>query len=317
MTAALSPDAWESSDPLGQALHFLRMTGTFYCYSELSAPWGLSMPAIPRSLMFHVVISGECRLSLGSGSATVIRPGELVLVPHGRGHDLMDRLEQVPVPILDLEREHISPRYERLSYGGGGQAVTLVCGAVQFEHPAAFELARQLPEVIHVRDWPPAEAAWIRSTLELMQSEAESMRPGGETVMTRLADILVIQAIRTWIESAPEAQTGWLRALHDPRIGRAIMAIHRDPGGHWSVESLADHVGMSRSAFAARFSEMVGETPAAHLVRWRMQLASAWLREESSSIAEIAERLGYSCQAAFSRAFKRSVGIPPSRARAI
>ena len=131
----------------------------------------------------------------------------------------------------------------------------------------------------------------------------------------RLADILVIQAIRSWIEQDPAAQTGWLGALRDPQIGRAISLIHRDPARAWTVASLADEVAMSRSAFAARFAELVAEPPMHYVTRWRMHAAVTWLQEGDATLGELALRLGYQSEAAFSQAFKRFIGLSPGAVR--
>ena len=156
---------------------------------------------------------------------------------------------------------------------------------------------------------------WMQSTLRLMAVEAKELRPGGETVITRLADILVIQAIRSWIERDPAAQTGWLGALQDRQIGRAIALIHRDPARAWTVASLATVVAMSRSGFAARFTELVGEPAMQYVTRWRMHVALTWLKEDAAALGEMATRLGYQSEAAFSRAFKRFTGVSPGAAR--
>jgi AraC-like DNA-binding protein len=151
----------------------------------------------------------------------------------------------------------------------------------------------------------------MQSTLRLIATEAASLRPGGEAVLTRLSDILVIQALRGWIEHDPAAQHGWLGALRDPQIGRAISLIHRAPARGWTVASLASEVAMSRSAFAARFTELVGEPAMRYVTRRRMQVARAWLAEDGATVAEVAGRLGYRSEAAFSRAFKRMDGASP------
>jgi AraC-like DNA-binding protein len=153
------------------------------------------------------------------------------------------------------------------------------------------------------------------STLRFMAAEAREPRPGGETVITRLADVLVILAIRAWIEQDPLARTGWLGALRDRQIGRAITLIHRDPARAWTVANLASEIAMSRSAFAARFTALVGEPPMHYVTRWRMLVALTWLKEEGATIGELALRLGYQSEAAFSRAFKRFTGTSPGAIR--
>jgi len=194
-------------------------------------------------------------------------------------------------------------------------ATSLVCGAVRFDHPAAHHLVKLLPRMISVEAWSSPQADWIQSTLRFMAAEAQALRPGGETVITRLADILVIQAIRSWIAQDPAAQTGWLGALQDEQIGRAISLIHRDPARAWTVASLAAEVAMSRSAFAARFTELVGEPAMHHVARWRMYVALTWLKEDGAALGELASRLGYQSEAAFSRAFKRIIGVSPGAVR--
>src|SRR5205085_685555 len=199
---------------------------------------------------------------------------ELALVPHGTGHVLRSD-QAAPAPdVLTLEREQISDRYEVLRHGGDGAATSLICGAVRLEHPAARNLIHALPAMIVVgADTPSAE--WIQSTLRLLAAEARQPRPGGEAVITRLADIIVIQAIRAWIETDPAAHGGWLGALRDPHIGTAIALIHADPARPWTVDSLARELSMSRSAFAARFTKLVGEPAMQYLTTWRMHLALA------------------------------------------
>ena len=191
----------------------------------------------------------------------------------------------------------------------------LVCGAVHFDDPAAQRLVEFLPRLICVDAWDASQMDWVHSTLRFMGNEARELKPGGETIITRLADVLVIQALRTWIAQADDAGQGWLRAIQDPKIGRAIALVHRDPSQPWSVDSLAEAVGMSRSGFAAHFRELTGETPMQYVTRWRMSLAVSWLSKEKVSIGELAGRLGYQSEAAFSRAFKRTTGKSPGRAR--
>src|SRR5918992_4000167 len=308
------PDPFPPADPLGEALHFLRMNGAYYCRSELTAPWGLTLPATPGYLWFHVVTAGRMRLETRD-QASAIQLGDLALVPHGEGHVLRSEPGAAAPGILELERQHVSDRYEILRHGDGGAPTGLICGAVRFEHPAARNLVEILPSTIHIEASSSPRLEWMQSMLRLMASEAGELRPGGEAVITRLGDILVIQAIRAWIESDPAAQRGWLGALRDPQIGRAISQIHRDPARHWTVAALAHELSMSRSAFAARFTELVGEPVMSYVARWRMQLALAALKEEGATVGQLADRLGYRSEAAFSRAFKRVIGVSPGAIR--
>jgi AraC-like DNA-binding protein len=304
------PDPMQADDPLGEALHFLRVTGTFYCRSELTAPWGLTMPNWPECMWFHVVTAGRFHLEVDGDDPRALQAGDLVLVPHGRGHVLRSEPGAIAPNVIGLEHEFRN-RYAILRHGGGGASTTLVCGAVRLDHPAAHHIIPLLPEVIHVEPGGGPHAEWMQSTLRLIAAEAASLRPGGEAVLTRLSDILVIQTLRGWIEHDPAAQRGWLGALRDRQIGRAISLIHRDPARNWTVAGLANELAMSRSAFAARFTELVEEPAMRYVTRWRMQVARTWLVEDGATVGDVASRLGYQSEAAFSRAFKRTLGVSP------
>jgi len=303
------------ADPLGEALHFLRMSGIFYCRSEFTAPWALALPPMKGFLMLHVVTSGRCWLEVEGAPNRLLQPGDLALVPHGEGHQLANDPGMEGAKLFEIHREQVSERYEILRLGGGGAPTTAVCGVFQFDHPAAHHLVTLLPKMITVEAWNSPHTDWIQSTLRMMAAEARELRPGGETVITRLADILVIHAIRSWIAQDPAAQTGWLGALQDKQIGRMISAIHRDPARAWTLESLAAEAAMSRSAFAARFTELVGEPAMHYVTRWRMHTALTWLKEDDAPVGDLSRRLGYESEAAFSRAFKRYVGVSPGAAR--
>jgi AraC-like DNA-binding protein len=299
------------SDPLGEALHHLRMSGAFYCRTELTAPWGLTLPALPGYLWFHVVTSGALELEGSEAGSVVLQPGDLALVTQGAGHVLRSE-PGVPAPgVLELEREEVSDRYEILRHGGGGALTRLMCGAVRFDHPAARNLVAALPELIRIEALSTPDVERMQATLGLIAAETIRPQPGGEAVITRLADVLVIQAIRAWIETDPNARTGWLGALRDPQIGRALGLVHADPARAWTVASLAGEVAMSRSAFAARFTELVGEPAMQYVTNLRMRAAVNALSEDGATVAQLADRLGYRSQASFARAFKRVVGVAP------
>jgi AraC-like DNA-binding protein len=308
-------DQGGTADPLGEALHSMRMSSSFYSRCVFTAPWGLELPAFQDYLMFHVVTSGRCWLEVEGAEPCLLQPGDLALVPHGEGHRLASESGAPAAKLFDLPHQHLSERYEIIRQGGGGALTTLLCGVIRFDQPAARHLVGVLPKLISVEAWSSPEQEWIQSTLRLLVAEARAIRPGGETIITRLADILVIQAIRAWIERDPAAQTGWLGALRDRQVGPAIATLHREPARPWTVATLAAEAAMSRSAFAARFSELVGETPMQYVARWRMHVAHTWLQEDRATLGELAFRLGYRSEAAFGRAFKRFVGVPPGAVR--
>jgi AraC-like DNA-binding protein len=303
------------SDPLGQALHHLRMSGAFYCRTELTTPWGLTLPPMPGHIWFHVVTSGALALEVSDEGSVALQPGDLALVTQGAGHVLRSEPGVTAPGVLELEREEVSDHYEVLRHGGGGALTRLMCGAVRFDHPAARNLVAALPELIRIEALSTPDVERMQATLGLIATETMRPQPGGEAVITRLADVLVIQAIRAWIETDPKAETGWLGALRDPQIGRALALVHADPARAWTVASLAGEVAMSRSAFAARFTELVGEPAMQYLTNLRMQAAVNALSDDGATVAELADRLGYRSQAAFARAFKRVVGVAPGQVK--
>jgi AraC-like DNA-binding protein len=266
-------------------------------------------------MMFHVVTAGRCWLELDGSRPQLLERGGLALVPHGLGHRLVDERGGASVDFFDLPVERVTERYELLNHGGGGEECRLICVVVRFDHVAAERLVDALPPVLHLDGWTEGDDPWLADTLRFIAREAESLRPGGETVLTRLADILVIQMVRHWIENDAAVDGGWLAALRDPNLGRAMAAIHRTPGADWTLESLARAAAMSRSAFAARFTEVVGEPAMRYVTRWRLQLARAALRESGDPLGAVAERFGYRSEAAFCRAFKREFGTSPGRDR--
>ena len=291
------------------------MSGAFYCSSDFTEPWGLTLPPMPGHLWFHVVTSGRVTLEAPGVESATLRRGDVALVTQGAGHRLLSEAGAPAPGILDLPRELVSDRYEVLRHGGGGALTQMMCGAVSFDHPAARNLLDVLPAVVSVAAADTPDAGSLHGTAALIAAETRDPRPGGDAVITRLADILIIQAIRAWLETDPSAQTGWLGALRDEQIGRALALIHRDPSRPWTVASLADELPMSRSAFAARFTELVGEPVMQYVTRWRMRVATNALREEGATVGELAYRLGYRSEAAFARAFKRVVGLPPGVVR--
>ncbi len=297
-------------DPLTDVLQDLRLESSFYARSELRAPWGLSF-SVKDGPSFHMIITGSCWLCIGT-ECIPLAAGDLVLLPHGDEHQLADPPQVAAVPLAALPSERIGQNAALLNYGGNGPAALLICGGVRFAGPLAHPLQDLLPRVLLLHCGAQEGGhAWLDATLTMLGAEALSLRPGSAAVMTRLADILVLQTIRAWLEHDADRRLGWLGALSDPAIGSALALIHRRAEESWTVASLAKEVHLSRSIFSERFSRLVGLSPMQYVTRWRMSLASSWLREERMTASEAAHRLGYSSEAAFSRAFKRHLQVSP------
>jgi len=292
---------------LTETLHDFGMTGVFYAVSELAAPWGIEMPPMPGTLIFHLVTRGELVLEV-DGDTTPMAAGDVVLVPHGTGHAILDTPGSATTPLFDLPREELSERHERVRVPGPGPVTELVCGAVSFTGLGVGRLVRSLPPVLPADRGPGA--AWVRAAFDIIGAESRSPRPGSDVITARLADILVVQAVRHWLESGTPDR-GWVAGLKDPLLGRALAAFHDEPGAPWSLASLAREAGMSRSSFAARFSDLIGEPPMAYVTTWRMDVAAKMVREERLPLVRVAERVGYQSEAAFNRAFRRAHGVTP------
>ncbi len=310
-----TPQLPPPADPLGETLHLLRLAGTLYCRAELTAPWGIDVPPLAGMMTLQIVTAGHCWLEVEGAEPLLLRQGSLTLIPHGTSHRVRSDPQADVEPLFELPVEKVSDRYEIMRHGGGGAFTHITYGVVHFDHVAGQRLIDLLPKVLQIDSWNEEDGSWLQSTLRFIAREASALRPGGETVITRLADILVIQAIRAWLDSAPEANRGWLAALRDDQIGRALALIHRTPERDWSVAMLAKESGMSRSAFSARFTDLVGTPAMRYLAQWRLQLARAHLQETSEPLSVLAGRFGYQSEAAFCRAFKRMFGAPPGSLR--
>lgn len=310
----IDPELPPGSDPFGEVLQLLQLTGVLYCNAQLSDPWGIELPQLHGVMNVEVVTEGHCWIEL-EGEAPVFMPqGSLVLIPRGSRHILRGNPCDEATWLEDIPVERIGGRFENMRFGGGGRLTQIMYYGVRFDPYLADRLVRLLPDMLHLRTHID-DGSWLQSTIQFIAQEAQQRLPGCETIITRLADILVIQAIRTWIESVRKEEQGWIAALHDPQIGKALSLMHRQPARDWRVESLALEVGMSRSGFSARFTAIVGESVKQYLTGLRMQLAHRELRETSDTLAKIAERVGYQSEPAFNRAFKREVGVSPGAIR--
>jgi len=186
----------QTADPLAETLHMLRLTGTLYCSGTFTAPWSIGIPAFPGVMTFLVVTSGRCHLLMEGADPVVLEQGSLALFPHGQPHVITSDPRLPPDPLFDLPVDKVSDRYERMTHGGGGAVTRTMYGVVRFDDVAAHHLIQLLPQIIRIDGWDDDAGGWLQSTLRFIASEAAALKPGGETVITRLAEVVVIQAIR-------------------------------------------------------------------------------------------------------------------------
>lgn len=309
-------------DALSRILETVRLRSSILSRAELSAPWGVSTTGVRGGAVFHAVLRGRALLRAGK-EAIALPQGSVVVLPTGGAHELSDPpgAPVVPLGTLPATDEGGIPvvRYGRR----GGEHTRILCGRFQLDHAAADAFLALLPPVLAAgpgegrstgvaQDPASGASAWIAQTLVLLDEELAAGKDGANAMVTRLCDVLFVQLLRVAAVGEPR---GWLAALFDPQIGRALALIHEDPKTRWDSAVLAERVGVSRSRFFARFTELVGEPPAQYLSRWRIHVAADTLRKRPLSTAELAEMAGYASEDAFARVFKRHIGMTPSEYR--
>lgn len=298
------------SDPLSVLLRDFRFSGVSYGQCELALPWGIKFEP-EESARLHLVVQGDTWLRSPSGAWEHLHEGDVVMLPRGPGHVLADCQSTPPIPLSEFERTRVADRVFNVKNSGDGRRAVIACCSVSYDGPALKSLMGQMPELILLRaDHDSGDL--LRTLLKAMAEEVRLKRAGASTLLTRYADLIVGCLVREWAEHAHPKASGWLDAARDPHLGPAMLAIHTEPGDDWTIERLSARAGMSRSQFYAKFTSIMGQTPARYVASVRMNFATLMLREERSTIADAAARLGYESEASFSRAYKRTMGSSPS-----
>jgi AraC-like DNA-binding protein len=305
-------------DVLSDVLSTVRLQGAIHSCPELSAPWGVAIPAQPDRAPFYVLSRGSCYLEVDGGGPVPLAGGDVVMLPHGDAHTLRDRLQTPVIPLDRLLREDSQGTVPcALRHGGGGGKSAFVSGYFQFEGRTATQLVAPLPPLLHIPAEEGQSVPWLEATLKFLAAESTSASPGAQLVMARLTDVLFVQIVRAYIMQADpqgeacQRRAGILRALVDPQIGKALGLMHQQLDHPWTVAELAQRVSMSRTGFAVRFAKLAGITPLDYLRKWRMQKASDLLRQGEANLEQIARRVGYGSGAAFSKTFKEELGLSP------
>ncbi len=302
-------------DVLTDILTSLRLQGHLYFRTELTSPWGVYVPYEPNVARFHIVIRGSGWLKVaGQAESIPMANGDLMVIPHGAGHHIMDSPDTPSYPLDDVLAEVDYTGTGPLIYGGGGMGCSLVCGEFAFDSETFNPLLDNLPPVLQVKGNESYNSQWLDSTLGFIAHEASTEQTGALAIIDRLAEIIFIQVIRAYINST-DTQTPFLAALGDPQISQALSLIHSQPATAWSVAELGQEVGMSRSAFSKHFGTLVGMSPYQYLTAVRMQKAAQYLRTTDEALMLIAESVGYESEAAFSNAFKQYFEVRPGEYR--
>jgi AraC-like DNA-binding protein len=315
-----------ATDALSDVLRAVRLAGAVYFDVAATAPWVAEQPTremvLPKILpgaglliSYHVVTEGRCFAGIIGAEPIVVEAGEVVVFTKGDPHVMSSSpgMRAAPVTAEAFDAAAANPLPFSVNYGGGGPpSVRLVCGFLACKAQPFNLLLDNLPAVIKAGNPREGDSNWLGEFIRVAISESRNRRAGGEGVLAKLSELMFIEVVRRHLESLPPVQTGWLAGLHDPFIGKALSLIHRSPARNWTIEELAKDVGLSRSVLAERFADLVGLPPMHYLAKWRMQIASELLSGGSTNIATVAAETGYGSEAAFSRAFKKMVGVRPS-----
>lgn len=309
-------------DVLSDVFAAVRFSGGVFLDAEFTAPWCVVSQVGPEEfraqgrmpahlIAYHYIVDGRLFVRLGDGPDLAAQAGEIVLLPRNDRHVLGSAPELRPQVIDGLIQEADAPAPALLRYGGGGEATRIVCGYLGSDAPDNL-LLKALPPLLKVGVRDGSAGAWLESSFRHAAEESGFSGSGSMAVLGKLAELLFVEGIRRYLAALPEGQTGWLAGLHDRMISRALALLHGNVAHPWTTEELAREIGLSRSAFAERFSGLIGMPPMRYLANWRLQLAAIRLRESVASTTQIAGEIGYESDAAFNRAFKRAFGTTPA-----
>lgn len=317
------------ADTLSDVLRAVRLTGAVFFAIDASAPWVAEtpgarvvapklMPGVEHVIEYHVVTSGSCWAGLIDEPAVKLEGGDIIVFPQGDAHTVSSTPGMRGAPSDEAQRLAANAKTLPVKVsirGGGADQTRIICGFLGCDARPFNPLLSALPRVIVLRGGGEASSVLGR-LVELAVVESAATRAGSECALSRLSELLFVEAVRHHVTTLTHEQVGWFAALRDDQIGRALQKLHERPAHPWALEDLAKEVGMSRSMLAERFAHLVGMPPIQYLANWRIQLAASLLRTSTAGLAEIAERVGYGSEAALSRAFKRTVGIAPALYRA-
>jgi AraC-like DNA-binding protein len=315
-----------ATDALSNLLRTVRLTGATFFNIAAQDAWAIGSPA-PASILpkilpgadhliaYHVVTAGRCFACMPGGEPIALEAGEVVVFTRGDAHVMSSspgmRANPPTADVLEIAFAGQMPF--QINYANGGRGSTnLVCGYLACDSQPFNPLLEALPPVIKAGDPKGGEMDWIGHFIRFAVAEVADKRAGGDTVLTKLSELMFVDVLRRYIEALPAENKGWLAGLRDPIVGKALSLMHDKPAHDWTIEALARQAGASRAVLAERFNALVGIPPMRYLTKWRMQIASELLTSGGANIARIADEIGYESEAAFSRAFKKMVGVPPS-----
>ena len=303
-------------DLFDQLIQPVRLESSIYFRPQLRAPWGFGL-SDGADTVFHIVARGRCWLEVkGLPKPLRLSRGDFVVLPHGRQHSMRSAPAAPVVDFFDLVRTSAPDKNGVFFAGGKGPVTALVCGGMRFPDPTRDPLLAILPPLIHVKRRNARSSRWLRATMTHILDELDARRAGAEVVVTRLGDILFIQAVRVYLEdNIDRAQSGWLAGARDRHVGRVLALLHGQPAEAWTIGLLARELAISRSTLAEKFVRLIGEPPHLYLTRLRLHTAATRLSSSEDKLKAVAAAAGYASVAAFARAFKQHMGVTPGQYR--
>src|SRR6266699_1038082 len=314
-----------AADALSDLLRTVRLTGAIFFNLDLSEPWVAEappakscqpfvMPTAQHVIEFHVVTKGFCWGGLLDEQAIRLEAGDIIIFPQGDAHVMSSKpgMRAQPDTTLYQGSERAQLPFTLALGDTGPPTAHVVCGFLGCDSRPFNPLLGALPRVLHVREGASLETGWLAHLIRAAIGESENKRAGGESILSRLSELMFVEVVRRYLASLPEEQTGWLAGLRDRYVGQALNLLHGEPAFAWTLPRLAEEVGLSRSALAQRFTHFVGVPPMHYLAQWRMQVAAGLLTNGIDMVARVAAEVGYDSEAAFNRTFKKLVGTPPA-----
>jgi len=314
-------------DVLSEVLKAVKLDGALFYNAEFSAPWCFRQPASrtmasylsadsKHVIIFHLLTEGRGYARIeGESRPLPLNAGDIVIFPHGDPHIMGNGSPVTPMDSAQELQRVMSEGLTVARLGGGGEIPKVICGYLACEPQLSRIFLGGLPPILKVSIRNDASGQWLENSIRYSVGNAGASRPGVEAVLAKLSEVLFIETLRRYIALLPQEQTGWLAGVRDPEVGKALALLHRKPAHPWTIASIANEVGISRSVLAERFRRYLSETPIAYLTCWRLQLGAQMLKSTSSSVAQIAAEVGYESEPSFNRAFKREFGLPPARFR--
>lgn len=314
-------------DVLSEVLKAVQLNGALFYNAEFSAPWcarsidahtvmSFLSPNSQHVIIFHLLTEGRGYAQVeGDARPLHLNAGDIVIVPHGDAHILGNGPPVRPMDRSQVLDQVLSQGLKVSCMGGGGETTKFICGYMSCEPQLSRVFLGGLPSVFKVNIRNDGSGQWLENSIRYSVDNADVSKPGNGAVLAKLSETLFVEMLRRYIALLPSEQTGWLAGVRDPEVGKALALLHRKPVDPWTVASLANEVGISRSVLADRFRRYLSETPMAYLSHWRLQLTAQLLTSTNNSVAAIAAEVGYESESSLNRAFKREFGLPPARFR--